>query len=190
MEQATWWALTTLARSVTDPAFVGQKARRLVGFALAVPLFWGCEKGRRLCAKGYVRVRNDGRLTLGDRVTFCGGMLPTELICHPGAVVTIGSDCGFNYGASIEAFGSVRLGDRCMVASMVRIADQGASGRAVPVVIGDDVWLAHGAIVEPGVCIGDGSVVAAGAVVTSDVPPGTLAIGNPARCMRLEMAGH
>jgi maltose O-acetyltransferase len=55
-------------------------------------------------------------------------------------------------------------------------------------VLGDDVWVAHGALIEPGVTIGDGAVVSAGAVVTSDVPPRTLAIGNPARVMPLSLA--
>ena len=182
--------MTTLSSALNDRSFAARKAQRLLGFALAVPLFVGCSRGQRLCAKGYVRVRNRGRLTLGDRVTFGGGMIPTQVVCHRGAEVRIGSDCGFNYGVSIEATRSVRIGNRCMVASMVHIADTGAAGRVSPVVVGDDVWLAHGAILEPGATIGAGSVVAAGAVVTGDVPPGTLAIGNPARCMRLDMAGR
>jgi maltose O-acetyltransferase len=45
------------------------------------------------------------------------------------------------------------------------------------------VWLAHGAVVEPGVTIGNGAVIGAGAVVTRDVPAGMLALGNPARVM-------
>jgi len=190
IEQATWWALTSLSRGLTDRDFALRKVERLLGFALAVPLFRGCATGERLCANGYVRVRNRGRLTIGDRVTFGGGMIPTQLVCHRGAEVEIGDDCGFNYGVSIEAAHSVRIGNRCMVASMVRIADFGEAGKVAKVVVGDDVWLAHGAILEPGVSIGAGSVVSAGAVVTADVPPASLAIGNPARCMRLEMAGR
>jgi maltose O-acetyltransferase len=74
-----------------------------------------------------------------------------------------------------------------MLASLVRICDRGRDGVS-PVTIGDDVWLAHGVIVEPGVTIGDGSVVSAGSVVTRDVPAGHLAGGNPARSVRLSMA--
>lgn len=51
-------------------------------------------------------------------------------------------------------------------------------------VVGNDVWLGHGATVLPGVRIGDGAVVAAGAVVTADVPPYTIVGGNPARRIR------
>jgi maltose O-acetyltransferase len=71
-----------------------------------------------------------------------------------------------------------------MFGSMVRIRDAGEGGVAA-VLIGDDVWLAHGAIVEPGVTIGAGSVVSAGSVVRSDVPPRSLAVGNPAVCVPL-----
>jgi acetyltransferase-like isoleucine patch superfamily enzyme len=46
------------------------------------------------------------------------------------------------------------------------------------------VWIGGGAIVLPGVTIGDGCVIGAGSVVTRDVPANTLALGNPARIMR------
>lgn len=49
-----------------------------------------------------------------------------------------------------------------------------------PVIIGDDCWIGAGAILLPGVTIGNGSIVAAGAVVTRDVPPGVLVAGVPA----------
>lgn len=53
-----------------------------------------------------------------------------------------------------------------------------------PITIGDDVWIGGNAVVLPGVTIGSGSVVAAGAVVTRDVPPGVIAGGNPCRVLR------
>jgi len=56
--------------------------------------------------------------------------------------------------------------------------------RAQGVSIGNDVWIGHGAIVLPGRHIGDGAVIAAGAVVTKDVPPYMIVAGNPARVIR------
>lgn len=54
-----------------------------------------------------------------------------------------------------------------------------------PLTIGNDVWLGHNAIIMPGVSsIGDGAVVAAGAVVNKDVPPYAVVVGNPARVVR------
>jgi maltose O-acetyltransferase len=56
--------------------------------------------------------------------------------------------------------------------------------RALPVTIGDNVWLGGGVIVCPGVTIGADTVVGAGSVVTKDLPPGVLAVGSPARVVR------
>ena len=63
------------------------------------------------------------------------------------------------------------------------------NGRIAPVTIADDVCVGHGAIVCPGVAIGRGSVVGAGSVVRSDVPPRSLAMGNPAMIRPLRAAG-
>ena len=56
--------------------------------------------------------------------------------------------------------------------------------RSHRVTLGDDVWLGHGVIVLPGVGIGTGAAIGAGAVVTKDVPPFAVAVGNPARVIR------
>ena len=56
--------------------------------------------------------------------------------------------------------------------------------KSAPITIGDRVWIGCRAIILAGVTIGEGSVVAAGSVVTRDVPPGTLVAGNPAKVIR------
>ena len=56
------------------------------------------------------------------------------------------------------------------------------------VTLGHDVWLGHGVIVLPGVTIGTGAAIGAGAVVTKDVPPFAVAVGNPARVIRFRFA--
>ena len=116
-------------------------------------------------------------------------MLPSRFITHPGATLQIGSSTNFNYGSTFEAHQQVTIGQRCLFASMVQISDR-TRERIAPVIIGDDVWVAHGAAIEAGVTIGNGSVVAAGSVVTKDVPPHHMAIGNPARCMKLSTMGE
>ena len=55
---------------------------------------------------------------------------------------------------------------------------------AKPVTIGADVWIGGGAIILPGVTIGDRAVIGAGSIVTRDVPPGVVAVGNPARVVK------
>lgn len=56
--------------------------------------------------------------------------------------------------------------------------------RSHRVTLGHDVWLGHGVIVLPGVSIGTGAAIGAGAVVTKDIPPFAVAVGNPARVLR------
>lgn len=53
-----------------------------------------------------------------------------------------------------------------------------------PIVIGNDVWIGYGSLIMQGVTIGDGAVVAAGSVVTKDIPPYAIVGGNPARIIR------
>jgi acetyltransferase-like isoleucine patch superfamily enzyme len=53
-----------------------------------------------------------------------------------------------------------------------------------PISIGDDVWIGYGASILKGVTIGEGAIVGAGSVVTKDVPPYTVVVGNPARIVR------
>ena len=145
-----------------------------------------CELGRRVHSGGPVAVANRGRVRIGSQAVFVGGMIPTAITCGPGASIDIGPETIFNYGVSLDAAESIRIGQRCRFGSYVRISDR-AGETTLPVVVQDDVWIAHGAIIEPGVTIGSGSVVSAGSRVISDVPPGSLAIGNPARCMSLSL---
>ena len=53
-----------------------------------------------------------------------------------------------------------------------------------PVNIGDNVWICTGAMILPGVTIGENSIIGAGSVVTKDIPPTSLAVGNPCKVIR------
>jgi acetyltransferase-like isoleucine patch superfamily enzyme len=57
--------------------------------------------------------------------------------------------------------------------------------RGTPVTLGHDVWIGHGAIVLPGITIGTGAAIGAGTIVTKDVPPFAIVVGNPGRVLRL-----
>ncbi len=63
-----------------------------------------------------------------------------------------------------------------------------ARRRGDSVIIGNDVWIGHAAIVLPGVTVGDGAVIAAGAVVSKDVAPYTIVGGVPAKTIRLRFS--
>ena len=85
--------------------------------------------------------------------------------------------------------GGIWIGDNALIGHGVILAtvdhDLATRERIIsPIVIGNDVWLGAGVIVTRGVTIGDGASVAAGAVVTEDVPPGTLVGGIPAKTIK------
>ena len=98
-----------------------------------------------------------------------------------------------NFGCVILDSVEVRIGDGTQIGPGVQIlgADHPrdpAQRRALfefgrPVRIGANVWIGGGAIILPGVTVGDDAIIGAGAVVTRDVPAGATAVGNPARVL-------
>jgi len=96
-----------------------------------------------------------------------------------------------NFNCVILDVTHVTIGDRTQIGPAVQIyaADhprdpvQRREGFefARPVAIGSDVWIGGGAIILPGVTIGDNSIIGAGSVVTRNVAPGATVVGNPAR---------
>jgi acetyltransferase-like isoleucine patch superfamily enzyme len=105
-----------------------------------------------------------------------------------GNEVFINTDCRFACG------GNIIIGDHCQISSRVSfetINHQLAPvnygkrpSKTAPIVVENSVWIGSGAILLPGVTIGRGAVVAAGAVVTKDVPSSTLVAGVPAQIIR------
>ncbi len=142
----------------------------------------------RIGVTGRVRIVEDGTLRLGKMCWFLGGIVPTEIVIKPGAELVLEDEVAINSGVSIECTKHIRVGKRTMVSKMVRIRDSDGM-KTAPVVIGERVWIAHGAIIEPGVTIGDDSIISAGSVVVKDVPPSSMAIGNPARSVPLKARG-
>lgn len=115
-------------------------------------------------------------------------------ICDNGSNIHAGRNLIINYNVTILDVDEVHLGDYCMIGPGVLIATVNhplsAEGRRKhlslikPVYIGDDVWIGGNATILPGVRIGNNCVVAAGAVVTHDVPDNTLVAGVPAKAIR------
>lgn len=114
--------------------------------------------------------------------------------CDYGFNILAGEQVFINYDCVILDCNTVRLGDRVLLAPKVQIYTathpldpaQRAEGWefALPVTIGNDVWIGGGAIICPGVTIGDGSTIGAGSVVTRDIPSRVCAVGNPCRVIR------
>jgi acetyltransferase-like isoleucine patch superfamily enzyme len=120
------------------------------------------------------RVKNRGGDIVAGGCSFEPGVL---LEVYPGARLSIGKGTYFNRNAHIVASESVEIGRGVKVGWDVVIMDtdlHGHSGhpaKTKPVVIADDVWIGCRALILKGVHIGAGAIVAAGAIVTKDVPP-------------------
>jgi acetyltransferase-like isoleucine patch superfamily enzyme len=132
-----------------------------------------------------------GRIEIGDGFYARAGQFPVQFGAGPEGVLRIGDAVFFNQGVNVFAARSVTIGSNVRLADLAAVYDtdfheveQGAPVRVAAVTLEDNVWIGRAAIVLPGVTVGEGAVVAAGAVVTSDVPPRTVVAGNPARVVR------
>ncbi len=120
-----------------------------------------------------------------------GVVLRPPFYCDYGYNIRLGRGVFANFGCVFLDVVGIDVGDGCQIGTLVQIltADhprdpalrrQGLEcGK--PVRIGRNVWIGAGAIVLPGVSVGDDAIIGAGSVVTRDVPPGATVVGNPAR---------
>jgi acetyltransferase-like isoleucine patch superfamily enzyme len=153
------------------------------------------EIGADFISNGRLRLGGPGRIRIGDR---CNAWARAEanvlLTFSPGAVITIGDNVRLN-GAGLQAAAGITVGDDCILGSCTIVdtdhhpvgINRRTSGEmpvSEAITIGRNVWVAGMAAVLKGVTIGDDSVVAFGAIVTSDVPAGVVVAGNPARVVR------
>jgi acetyltransferase-like isoleucine patch superfamily enzyme len=149
-------------------------------------------RGKRVTLSGRAVISNEGRITVGDRVRLVSTVATLELATLPGGHLEIGNNVFINYGCSVASSNHVKIGDDCLIGSYVmimdcdfhRVEDKSWDTTGEPIIIEDRVWIGNRAIVLKGVRIGHDSVVAAGSVVTHDVPPRTVVAGVPARVVR------
>jgi maltose O-acetyltransferase len=131
---------------------------------------------QQLCAQG------------GDSV-----WLQPPFFCDYGANIHLGQRVFFNFNCIVLDVCEVRVGDFTLFGPAVQIYTATHPlnaalrrtqefGKAISV--GSDVWVGGGAILCPGISIGDHSVIGAGSVVTRNIPPGVFAAGNPCRVIR------
>lgn len=115
----------------------------------------------------------------------------------PSISLRIGNGSSLQQGCKVAAAESITIGNEVMIADNVFITDHDhifdhpqqppalvRELRTAPVVIEDGCWLGYGSVVLKGVRIGARSVIGANAVVTKDIPPYSVAVGNPARVIR------
>ena len=151
------------------------------------------------------RIYNDnthGNIIIGNNVCIDG-----VLSCNRRGHIEIGDYTVIGHNSFITADASVRIGKHCFIAREVLIQDNNShpidpalrreqaiqhqdrptdtyESENGPIEIGDDVWIGTRVIVLKNVIIGNGSIIAAGSVVTKSVPPLSIVGGNPAKVIK------
>ncbi len=150
--------------------------------------------GKKVYISEHVRVISEegGRIEIGDQSKI-GTM---SIVEDRGGFIKIGKNTSINSLSVLYGHGGLTIGDNVRAATQliivpanhnfsdpnILISEQGETKKGI--IIGDDVWLGARVTILDGVEIGHGSVVGAGSVVTSDIPPYSVAVGVPAKVIR------
>ena len=118
-------------------------------------------------------------------------IIPLNINYGPG--VRFGDDCFLNFGCTLLAIGGITIGDgafigpHCVLATEYHPEDPATRHTLLtkPIAIGRNAWLGANVTVLAGVTIGENAIVAAGSVVTKDVPANTVVAGTPAKTIRM-----
>ena len=149
------------------------------------------KSGKNLFIDVNVQIHEPELVSVGDNVSFhCGVFVFPE-----GYEITVGSDTHFApYGI---LYGPLSVGNKCAIAGHVVLASSAHTHSLVDVpfvdqpldkrkiTIEDNVWIGANAVITPGITVGTGSIIGAGAVVTKDVPPYSVMGGVPAKLIRM-----
>jgi acetyltransferase-like isoleucine patch superfamily enzyme len=128
----------------------------------------------------------------GQSIDETFNLIPPVYSDH-GINIRIGHNVFINQGCRLNDIGGIEIADDVMIGPSVSLITSGhpvdpslrRSGiTAAPIRIERNVWIGASAMILQGVTVGAGSVIGAGAIVTHDVPPATLAVGVPARVVR------
>lgn len=144
-----------------------------------------------------VRQVQDRRRLLGELLGWVGEgtEIRPPLYVDYGVHITVGAETFINFGLVALDVATISIGDDVQMGPNVQLLTpthpiepelrREKWEAAKPIVIGNNVWLGGGVIVLGGVTIGENTVVGAGAIVTRDLPPNVVAVGNPARVIRV-----
>jgi len=140
-----------------------------------------------------LQIGRDGEIRFGRFVWVGAG---TKIRCHEG-LVEIGAKTVIGQDCTISAYQRVRIGEQCVIADRVMFIDfdHNVADREQPirlqgiykrdVVVGSNVWIGYGAQILRGVSVGDNAIIGASSVVTRDIPANAVAVGSPARVVRM-----
>jgi acetyltransferase-like isoleucine patch superfamily enzyme len=114
--------------------------------------------------------------------------------CDYGYNISIGDNFFANYNCLILDCAKVEIGDNVLLGPNVSLFTAGhpvdfatrnlGLEYALPIIIGNNVWIGGGVIVNPGITIGDNVVIGSGSVVTKDIPANSVVVGNPCKVMK------
>lgn len=130
------------------------------------------KKGRNVRISRNTKVMNQTNIKIGNNSSINGGMI----FAGKNSKIIIGDNCLLSYNVHIRTISHNYIDKKKL------ILEQGNFEKTIK--IGNDVWIGYGAQIMPGVEIGDGSVIAAGAVVTKDVEPYKVVGGVPAKVIK------
>lgn len=151
-------------------------------------------RAQKICAKlRTMTISDEGYRAVMEELI--PGFPQTTAICPPfhcdhGTEITLGERVFINYNAVMLDSGGIRIGDNTKIGPNCGfytpnhptdyIERREPKEKALPIIIGEDCWIAGGVTICPGVTIGDRCIIAAGSVVTKDIPADSLAAGCPA----------
>lgn len=137
--------------------------------------------GKGTSIRAGVVLRGDCKIA---KATFCNG--PSTIAASQGSRVEIGSFCSIANNVSIFSGNHSMTTPSSFQTSAGKYSNifGGITGKCKDIVIGSDVWVGAHVVVVGGVDIGHGAVIGAGSIVTKDIPPYAIAVGNPAAIVR------
>lgn len=195
LSSINWWQTWSLYRRVIKPRSSSIRVLNASNIKLApsVTIEMSEHASFEINRQDYIKTHERSTLYLGEnahlklngRFTMHGH---SSIMIHDGALLEIGNNTYLN-GGLIDCAHHISIGDDCAIADEVRIMDESfhtvdpqIGGGEIK--IGNNVWIATGAMILPGVKIGDGAIVAAGSVVTKDVPERCMVAGVQAKVIK------
>ena len=165
----SFWGYLRLAIFVIRTKFISSKAR-IIRFPIEI-------RGKRFIDFG-------SRLTTGKGCRL-------EVFSTKEKKLFFGNDVQINDYVHISVMSSVSIGDNSHgfygggAQSSPDIPPIKRDYKIAPISIGNNVWIGEGVVIMPGVIIGDGSVIGANSTVTKSIPPNSIAVGQPAKVIKL-----
>ena len=174
--------------------FIHPYARVSIGEYFKFNQSWDKERRLRNKQAGSLYVAEDASLEVGSFDVYAG----CRVNVNSGARLILGSGY-MNHDSVIDCFESISVGHHVVISERVVMRDsdnhtirslvESSDGQAItsPIVVEDNVWIGMNATILKGVTIGEGSIIAAGSVVTRSIPPHCLAAGVPATVIKTDV---